>query len=369
MKNRIIQVPVSYRGYYYLPRRRTPDQHKFRADVPVSLVEMDETEAPVAIEIDCVPGARGTVSFRWDGQSFWRPMLAENEESPVGIDDLISRVAAEPDPLYRLVENGVIPSKVPASPPWRDWPFPRYISGSNRPDSFEDPFRLVSRDHIQWRWHEDDLEKVEKQAHEAAEGVAVIGGIMYLRTQEPYLCYGTHNGIVVCPSLPYRGALGRFGPGLNSISTRLDRLSDLMALKDSLTPDAAPSAASHDSVRVIMPEALQRDDLDVAAKMLFGPLLDFIGNSVSALSSTQTVRLWCDLRDAADAYASGEFSAFETGLDILQKMPSAGMDIDRTRHPMVSDIHDTVKFHIETHDRIFRPLLSSGLDTLSALHL
>lgn len=368
MTTRMLTIPVVYDGAYVERPRGRRIEHRFRADLPVSIQDMGDGDAPLAIEIDCVPGAHDTVPFRWDGQDFWRPMLAEDGRTPMTVESLEERRLAPRDPLIRYVEGGVMLSKNPAGPPLKDWPFPRSVNMPGPEEQrYEDPFRLQMREDLEFRWVDDGLENAYAKAQSKAESLASINGILHLRIVEPHLEIDPLNGIRVRPFLPHAASIASgLSSSTYSVRLRLDRLEEALDLYD-LHEGSGPTwpAIGTSAIRIHRPECLRFDEVEPAAKKLFGQIVDAVRDDLGKLRS-ETIGHWCRLRDAGEDHAKGDPEAFLRGMDAFAEMVGSGFDIDRKRHPYssISDRTDGMAFLVSSHDRFIRPILESNLNAL-----
>lgn len=353
-KKRVFNVGVAYQGEYVEFRHRNSSYGTFLGIVPVMIQEIDPSKAPIAIELDEVPGAKATVAYRWDGASFWRPMLIEDDKTPVDVD-LFERRAQERVrrdrslPRYDEVKSGRV---------WLDWPFPRRTNKIDSNVSYQDPFSLPVKDEWHDKWRGDDLAEVAGTAQANADDMAIIGGIVHLRSPEPFLAITDYNHLRIYPALPRRphkeGATDR-----RTTSARLDRYDAIVEVVGAWQRPYRDKkeVLPKDSIRILIPECLKRDDLDIAARQLFGPTVAHLQNGIGNLASTDAIRLFCDLRDAAASYRAGDTSVVETGLDIVKAIHQTGMaKYDEKVYPAPD--RGWIADQVAAHDILIRPLLA-----------
>lgn len=326
MTERIFTATFAYQQKYTPPRCQltTKNVKRLRGEVPVAITCLEPEEAPLVFVV-LKPRSKGDAITRAEGGFLRQPFLYADGS------------------LWRWMRGPGVPLTVEnfesllngrgrvggASPTWPDYPFPRHVRTTGNHDktakyTYENPFALPVPDEVQVRvWHESDYDAMRAQTARDAKDVLIVGDRLYRRDVEPrfVVARGYTNSVsLVRADVPLTE---------NEIAFRIDRrdaaLEALIALPNLWDKRSDPDISELPEIEMHRPDLLSFDDDHANACALFGPVVQTIGKKMHNCRSSDAIRVWCDLRDAADAYLAGELTAHADGIAALRRL--AGSDL------------------------------------------
>jgi len=346
---------ISYTGEYSPKGTRFHERKAFSDSVPIVIETISPEEAPIVARINDLPGAKREIEYRFDGKSFWRPMLDVDETSYISMKDFAARAQTRINPLDYTVDR----PRAPKNTIWLDWPFPRFELGGLNGVTYTDPSGLPGRSDIPYRWRGDDLEEQREKAEKAALDIASIGGIIHLKTAEPFLRLSSRTGLHPWPKLPRR--IDGVKEHVNEIvvTARLDRIDVMLASAQNwkeISGNPSFSIPDTSSIDIIDSSAFHRNDVKEAANLLFKEITLDIRDALDQIGATEAIRIWCDLQDLANHANEDMNASVEKGLELLHRLCMIGFQPDRDEFKLPDETG--LQLACEALEQIVHPLIS-----------